>query len=75
MLQRYIDQELDEKAMARASRHIEECMKCGTELDTYSRIKIALAGIPGHDAPNPQDGPAVERILMYAEGLSTSESL
>jgi anti-sigma factor RsiW len=75
MLQRYIDQELDEKARVRASRHIEGCQRCGTELEIYSRIKDALAGIPGRDDPHPEDGPAAERLRRFAENLNASVPL
>lgn len=42
-LQHHLDHELDERRTARLAAHLEDCKRCGLEVDTYERIKHSLA--------------------------------
>jgi len=71
-LQSYLDGELDTVRVAKVERHLERCLKCGMETETYTRIKKALvhAGEGGH--VHPGDRLAIERLRRFADTLSTS---
>jgi anti-sigma factor RsiW len=43
LLQRYLDDELDELATRRIMRHLEDCRRCGLEAAAYTEIKATLA--------------------------------
>lgn len=42
-LQHYLDGELDDHRSGRLAAHLEDCRRCGLEVDTYQRIKDSLA--------------------------------
>ncbi|MDV6013621.1 zf-HC2 domain-containing protein [Haloechinothrix sp. LS1_15] len=42
-LQPYLDGEIDEVVARRVTRHLEECLRCGLEAETYRAIKDAVA--------------------------------
>jgi anti-sigma factor RsiW len=42
LLQRYLDDEIDELKAQRISRHLEDCRRCGMKAETYSAIKESL---------------------------------
>lgn len=42
-LQHYLDGELDDRRSERLAAHLEDCRRCGLEVDTYQRIKDSLA--------------------------------
>lgn len=42
-LQHYLDGELDDPRSERLAAHLEDCVRCGLEADTYMRIKHSLA--------------------------------
>jgi len=43
LLQHYIDGHLDERRANRLAAHLEDCLRCGLEANTYQRIKGSLA--------------------------------
>ena len=43
LLQHYLDGRLDERRAIRLAAHLEDCLRCGLEADTYERIKGSLA--------------------------------
>jgi anti-sigma factor RsiW len=68
-LQSYLDGELDESGIARVEDHLETCMRCGLEFDTYARIKLAL-----HESPVIHDDVALERLRHFADELTSQQS-
>jgi anti-sigma factor RsiW len=69
-LQSYLDGELTEPEIARVEDHLETCMRCGLELDTYVRIKWALRESSGESPVAIDDAVALERLRRFADGLS-----
>jgi anti-sigma factor RsiW len=43
LLQRYLDEDLDEVAARRIMHHLEDCRRCGLEAAAYTEIKATLA--------------------------------
>lgn len=67
VLQTYLDGELDAVAAARVAEHLDACVRCGLERDTYQRIKALIAG-QARDDPE-----ALARLRAFAEGLAGGE--
>ncbi|WP_107119967.1 anti-sigma factor family protein [Streptomyces regalis] len=63
VLQAYLDGETDEVTARRVAAHLEDCRRCGLEVETYRKIKDALTRRSEPDAE------AVERLRGFAEGL------
>ena len=42
VLQRYLDDELDEERSRRVHEHLEQCRRCGLEASAYEELKDAL---------------------------------
>ncbi|MFE5188526.1 anti-sigma factor family protein [Streptomyces sp. NPDC056628] len=63
ILQAYLDGETGEATARRVTAHLEDCRHCGLEVETYRKIKDALARRSEPDAD------AVERLRGIAEGL------
>jgi len=52
-LQAYLDGEVDDLSNRRIAHHLEDCRRCGMELDVYSEIKASLrrrGGEVDHDS-------------------------
>ncbi|MDH4148592.1 MAG: zf-HC2 domain-containing protein [Acidimicrobiia bacterium] len=64
-LQSFLDGALDEIDAARLVEHLDDCRKCGLEVDAYTDIKVALAqrGSGGDDE-------ALHRLRRFAEDLA-----
>lgn len=71
VLQDYLDGEVDDLTASMVSKHLETCRMCGLEANTYQAIKTALL-ITGPEAA-PVDPAAVERLRIFAEGLSADQ--
>ena len=69
LLQRYLDEMLDEPRAHRLALHLDECRRCGLEAETYRRIKASL----GETSGRPLSTDAVARLTLFADGLSRGE--
>lgn len=71
VLQQYLDGELDDVERARRiAAHLDDCLRCGMEVETYQRIKAALAA---RRAVVPPD--AVDRLRSFGERLARGDDL
>jgi anti-sigma factor (TIGR02949 family) len=68
-LQHYLDGDLDDLRAERLSAHLEECRRCGLEVETYERIKASLAA--RGTGPLPDD--AVDRLTRFARRLADED--
>lgn len=68
LLQHYLDDELDETRAARIAAHLEDCRRCGLELEAYEQIKSSLAS-RRPDVP----ADAVERLREFGRRLAQGE--
>lgn len=64
----YLDDELDESRAARIAEHLEDCRRCGLELEAYEQIKSSLARrrpeVPAE---------SVERLRAFGRRLAQGE--
>lgn len=65
LLQRYLDGATDAETAALVGAHLDDCLRCGLEADTYRQIKAALAA---HRQPPPSD--AVQRLREFGLQLA-----
>jgi anti-sigma factor (TIGR02949 family) len=65
VLQHYLDGEIDERVATRVAEHLEDCRRCGLEVEVYEEIKAALA----RQAPDVPTA-AVERLRRFGERLA-----
>lgn len=68
-LQEYLDGHIDEHTAARIEEHLEDCRKCGLELETYERIKAALAA---RRPEVPSD--SIARLREFGERLTRGDA-
>lgn len=68
VLQRYLDGATDPETTALVRAHLDDCLHCGLEADTYRTIKAALAA---HRQPPPPD--AVQRLRDFGLQLTRAE--
>jgi anti-sigma factor RsiW len=68
LLQHYLDDELDETRSARIAEHLEDCRRCGLELEAYEQIKSSLAS---RRPEVPAD--SVERLREFGRRLAQGE--
>ena len=67
VLQSYLDGDLEPDFADKIGTHLENCRKCGLDLDTYQRIKDSLA------AKLPEVDPAaIARLRQFGNELSSS---
>ena len=67
VLQSYLDGDLEPDFADKISAHLENCRKCGLDLDTYQQIKDSLA------AKLPEVDPeAISRLRQFGNELSSS---
>jgi anti-sigma factor RsiW len=69
-LQHYLDGELDAATTAEVRRHLETCVRCGLEVDTYARITTALREAGGDAPALIGDEVALERLRRFADELT-----
>lgn len=68
LLQRYLDGHIDAERAQRIEEHLDDCVRCGLEAETYERIKTALA------TSRPEvSGEAVDRLRAFGEALMRGE--
>jgi len=68
VLQQYLDHEAPGDLTSRVEEHLEDCRRCGLELDVYQRITTTLAD---RTPALPID--AVERLRAFGEQLATGD--
>ena len=71
-MQTYLDGELDGTNAAEVTAHLEHCLRCGMEADTYGRIKEALAHVSADGQVHPEDQLAIERLRRFADTLTSA---
>lgn len=64
VLQQFLDDESDELTARRVAAHLDDCLRCGMEADTYLAIKASLAG-----AATPLDDEAAHRLRTFGAEL------
>jgi anti-sigma factor RsiW len=68
VLQEYLDGHIDAERALRIEAHLDECLRCGMEAETYERIKSTLA------AQRPQvPAESVERLREFGQRLARGE--
>ena len=68
VLQHYLDGHIDAERARRIEDHLEDCRRCGMEIETYERIKSTLA------ASRPEvPADSVERLRAFGERLARGE--
>lgn len=71
-LQHYLDGELESAVTSQVEDHLKTCVRCGLEVDTYSRIKSALHEGVGQSPALIDDEVALERLRRFADELVSS---
>jgi hypothetical protein len=64
VLQRYLDGEVDARTLRLVSAHLEDCRRCGLEVETYTALKQALrraGAVPAEP---------IERLRTFADQLA-----
>jgi hypothetical protein len=64
ILQRYLDDQLDERAASAVADHLDECRRCGLDAESYREVKIALAHTS--QPPSPE---RVSRLTSFVAHL------
>jgi len=65
VLQHYLDGAADAETTTLVAAHLDDCLRCGLEADTYRRIKAALAK---HRQPPPPG--SVQRLREFGLHLA-----
>lgn len=65
-LQAYLDGEVDDLSARRIAHHLENCRRCGMELDVYTEIKASLQRRGGD-----VNGEALERLRSFGQQLAS----
>lgn len=68
-LQHYLDGELEAPLTSQVEDHLKTCVRCGLEIDTYTRIKSALHDASGHSPALIDDEIALQRLRRFANEL------
>ncbi len=68
LLQQYLDDELDDVRSRLIAAHLEDCLRCGLEADTYEQIKRTLAN---RRAEVPEE--SIARLREFGRGLIHGE--
>jgi anti-sigma factor (TIGR02949 family) len=66
-LQAYLDGEVDDLTTRRIAHHLEDCRRCGMELDVYTQIKASL-----QRRGNAADEDALQRLRSFSEQLAST---
>lgn len=72
-LQHYLDDELESPLAEQVAEHLETCVRCGLEADTYTRIKSALREGSGR-TPVIEDEVALQRLRRFADALASDDA-
>lgn len=69
LVQRFLDGEMADPRALRVADHLDACLACGLEADTYRWLKTAVAGIA-----RPDDPQQLQRLQAFAEALVSGEN-
>jgi anti-sigma factor RsiW len=69
-LQAYLDGEVDDLSARRIAHHLEDCRRCGMELEVYTEIKATLQRRAGG-----VDADALDRLRSFGQRLATAPDL
>lgn len=72
-LQAYLDGEVDDLRARRIARHLEDCRRCGMELDVYTEIKASLRRRGSEHDGGPagrSHREALERLRSFGDQLA-----
>jgi len=68
VLQQYLDGQIDPERAGRIEAHLDECLRCGMEAETYERIKTTLA------EQRPEvSAESVDRLREFGQRLARGE--
>jgi len=67
-LQTYLDGELDDDRMEQIRQHLDDCVDCGLEFDTFSKIKRSLSA-----QAVPADSDALARLRSFSEKIALQQ--
>lgn len=65
-LQAYLDGEVDDLTTRRIAHHLEDCRRCGMDLDVYTQIKASLQRRGDEVAAD-----ALERLSAFSQQLAS----
>lgn len=65
LLQTYLDVELDADAARKVEAHLEDCLRCGLEVEAYEALKASLQRVPAGVDDEP-----VARLRAFGERLA-----
>ena len=65
LLQAYLDGELPDARAVLVADHLDACLRCGLEADSYRWLKAQLAGLA-----TPADQQQLERMRRFADRLT-----
>ena len=65
LLQAYLDDELPDARAVLIADHLDACLRCGLEAETYGWLKARLAGLAADT-----DEHQLDRIRSFADGLA-----
>lgn len=68
VLQRYLDDELDEDLSGRVRQHLEHCRRCGLEASAYEELKDAV-----RRRATPLHPESAQRLRDFASSLVNDE--
>ena len=68
LVHEYLDGVLDPKRSARLKAHIEDCRRCGLEVETYERIKQTLATRRGT-----VEADSLARLKAFGERIASGQ--
>jgi predicted anti-sigma-YlaC factor YlaD len=69
VLQSYLDDEVDQARVKKVAAHLQHCLRCGMEADTYARIKESLVRVSRQGLVHPEDQLSIERLRRFANSL------
>lgn len=72
LMDAWLDGELAPDQAHRVAAHLQDCARCGVELETYQRVKDSLAAVAVHLRP-PADPEALARLQQFADDLTGTE--
>jgi anti-sigma factor RsiW len=68
LVHEYLDGVLDPQRSARLKAHIEDCRRCGLEVETYNRIKRSLAS-----RPHTVEAESLARLRAFGERIASGQ--
>lgn len=68
IVQSFVDDETDTETANKISAHIEDCRRCGLEVETYRKIKSSIG-----KRSQPIDAASLHRLRSFAERLAAGD--